>query len=424
MSSSQSQSRGRKRTATTTSKTTSTSRTTASRNTRTYDRDFQQNLIDHGVYPYAYEYPNGRVPTKPSNWTEINQRLAQPRPSLSPSRFSEKEFKEFIRADAHAFKEKQVINSVIPIMEGKVGDGKCVTGDIPFNNLDHLTDGTIAPAKPDLFYGARPEQLDRRVRTELSSRIIPSTQNDLPMAPNFFLEAKGPDGSLAVAGRQACYDSALGARGIQSLQSYGESEPVYDNNAYTIASIYHGGTLKLYTSHPLQPREPGSEPEYYMNQLRGWLLTDNLETFRQGANAYRNSKDWAKEKRDKFIEAANGRAADLYTASAPFGSSHAGVSTSTTRLEVAESETSADELALDDDDMSKSVSKRARREPRDPEEEQAEVGTNQPAAYPNKLDTSPLFEALRKIHRSSILPMAFIDQEDGHLPASLGITTL
>ena len=201
MSLSQSQSRGRKRTATTTLKTTSTSRTTTLRNTRTYDRDFQQNLIDHGVYPYAYEYPNGRVPTKPSNQIEINQRLAQSRLSLSPSRFSEKKFKEFIRVDAYTFKEKQVINSVIPIIEGKVEDGKCVAGDILFNNLDHLTDSTITPAKPDLFYGARLEQLDRRVRTKLSSRIIPLTQNDLLMAPNFFLEAKGPDGSLAVAGR-------------------------------------------------------------------------------------------------------------------------------------------------------------------------------------------------------------------------------
>jgi hypothetical protein len=50
-----------------------------------------------------------------------------------------------------------VINSVIPIIEGKVGDGKYVAGDIPFNNLDYLTDSTIAPAKPDLFYGVRLE---------------------------------------------------------------------------------------------------------------------------------------------------------------------------------------------------------------------------------------------------------------------------
>ena len=302
MSSSQSQShsRGRKRAAVLTSKTTSTSRTTTSRNTTTYDRDFQQNLIDHGIYPYAYEYPDGQAPLKPRNWTEINRRLAQPRPSLSPSRFSEKEFEEFTRADAHAFKEKQVINSVIPIIEGKVADRKCVAGDIPFNNLDHLTDGTIVPATPDLFYGARPEQLDRRVRTKLSRRIIPSTQDDLPMAPNFFLEAKDPNGSLAVAGRQACYDGALGARGIQSLQSYGESELVYDDNAYTIASIYHGGTLKLYASHPIRPREPGSNPEYSMHQLKAWVMTSDKETYRHEATAYRNSKDWTKERRDEL----------------------------------------------------------------------------------------------------------------------------
>jgi hypothetical protein len=46
------------------------------------------------------------------------------------------------------------------------------------------------------------------------------TQHDLPIAPNFFLAAKGPDGSAAVAKRQACYDGALGERGMHSLQSY------------------------------------------------------------------------------------------------------------------------------------------------------------------------------------------------------------
>jgi hypothetical protein len=152
------------------------------------------------------------------------------------------------------------MNSVIPIIEGKMGDGRLLAGNVPFNNLGHLTDGTIAPGKPDLFYGARPEQLDRCVRSELSSRIIPSTQDDLPMAPNFFLEAKGPDGSSAVAGRQACYDGALGARGMQDLHSYRDSEPVYDNTASTITSIYHGGTLKLYTTHPVLPAESGYLP--------------------------------------------------------------------------------------------------------------------------------------------------------------------
>jgi hypothetical protein len=179
MSSSQSRSRGRKRPAASTSKTTSTSRTSTTRNTTTYDRDFQQNLINHGIYPEEYEHPDGREAPIPKNWDEINQRLTQPRASLSPSKFSDQDFKDFKRVNAHAFKEKQVTNSVILIIEGKIGDGRCVAGDILFNNLDHLTDGTIALGKPDLFYGTRPEQLDRRIRLELSSRIIPSTLDNL-----------------------------------------------------------------------------------------------------------------------------------------------------------------------------------------------------------------------------------------------------
>ena len=49
---------------------------------------------------------------------------------------------------------------------------------------------------------------------------------DLPMAPNFSLEAKGPDGSFAVAERKACYDGALGARGIRALRPYQQEAPV------------------------------------------------------------------------------------------------------------------------------------------------------------------------------------------------------
>jgi hypothetical protein len=111
----------------------------------------------------------------------------------------------------------------------------------------------------------------------------------------------------------------------------------------------------------MQPREPGSKPEYSTNQLKAWAMTSDKETCRQGATAYWNSKGWTKEKRDEFIKVANGRAADLYTASASFGPSlDAGMSTSTTRLDVTDSETSVDEFALDDDDISKPVSKRVR----------------------------------------------------------------
>lgn len=361
MSSNQSSSRGRKRASTSTLNTRTTTNTTATRNSRPYDRDFQQNLVDGGVYPEEYEYPDGRVPPSPDNCDEINQRLVQPRPSLSPSQFSDGAFKKFKRANTHAFKEREVTKSVIPIIEGEISDNKCVAGGVPLTNFDHLTNGTLAPGNPDLFYGARPEQLGRQIRNELSGRIITSTQDDLPIAPNFFLAAKGPDGTAVVARRQACYDGALGARGIHSLQTYGQHEPTYNNHAYTLTSIYSDGQLKMYTSRPTQPANNGDRPEYYMNQINSWGMTGNVETFRQGATAYRNGRDWAKEKRDGFIEAANTRILRPPQDISLESSDYSQPSTCTSKATAPESETSTDEVALDNGVTNQLPSKRLKR---------------------------------------------------------------
>ncbi|MCJ1314499.1 hypothetical protein MMC25_008181 [Agyrium rufum] len=279
--------------------------TTKTKTTGPYNRNFQQLLIDNGIYPDGYEDPDDQTPPQPANWEEINRRLAQPRPSLSPSQFLDDEFRKFRREVANAAKEKQVTTSVIPFIEGNSENARCVSGGIPFTNLDPLINGTLTPGNPDIYYGARPEQLDRRVRNELGGYIIPSTQDNLPIAPNFFLAAKGPDGSLAVAGRQVSYDGALGARGMRSLQSYGREDAPYFNKAYTLTSLYHGGTLKMFTIYPSQPTSSGSQPKYFIHQLNAWCITGNIETFRQGATYYRNGRDWAKEQRDEAIRWAN-----------------------------------------------------------------------------------------------------------------------
>ena len=320
MSRSQSSSRGRIRGSASTSNSQPSSSTTTTKSTGPYNRNFQQNLIDGGIYPATYRYPDGRAPAKPNNWEEINLRLSRPRPSLSPSIFPEEVFQKFVQADADASKEKQITTSVIPIIEGNIEDAKCVAGGVPFTNLDHLTDGTLVPGNPDIYYGARPEQLDRRVRDELRGNIVPSTQDDLPIAPNFFVAVKGPDGSAAVAKRQACYDGALGARGLHSLLSYKQERLECDNNAYTFTSTYHDGTLKIYTSHPLQPTE-SSGLEYCMHQYNTWGMTGNVETFRQGVTYYRNAREWAKEQRDEAITRANERARESQPAQAPLDKS-------------------------------------------------------------------------------------------------------
>ena len=211
-----------------------------------------------------------------------------------------------MQADADAFKEKQVVSSVIPKIEGKLKDGKCVAGGIPLTNLEQLTDGPFAPGNTDHFYGARPEQLQRTVRDELHHQIIPSTQHELPMAPNFFLAVKGPDGSAAVMKKQACYDGALGSRGMHALQVYGKI-PTYDNCAYTFTSTYHDGTLKMFTSHPVEPKA-GEPPRYYMHQIDCFAMTGNRDVFRKGATLYRNAREEAEKMRNAFIDAANERA--------------------------------------------------------------------------------------------------------------------
>ena len=63
--------------------------------------------------------------------------------------------------------------SVIPIIEKDIKNVKCVLGGILLINLNPLTNNTLIFGNPDIYYGARLEQLDWRVRNELSGHIIP-----------------------------------------------------------------------------------------------------------------------------------------------------------------------------------------------------------------------------------------------------------
>ena len=195
---------------------------------------------------------------------------------------------------------------VIPLIKGTIRDPRTVSGEIPFTNLDPLLIyERLASGKPDFFHGARPERLDRRIRSKLEHSIIPSTQHDLPIVPTHFTAAKGPDGSAAVANRQITYDTFFGSRGFNALQNFGQGEPRYDGKAYTIGTVYHNGLLQLFTSHPVPPANPGEAPSYYLNPLRSFAMRDTAETWRAGATWYRNSIDWTEEERDEAIRVAN-----------------------------------------------------------------------------------------------------------------------
>ena len=76
------------------------------------DAAFEQELIGNGIYPYN----RGQ---KPNNWEEIQERSAQPRPSLSPSQFSDGAFEEFQLKNDEATTEAEVMSEVFPMITGK-----------------------------------------------------------------------------------------------------------------------------------------------------------------------------------------------------------------------------------------------------------------------------------------------------------------
>jgi hypothetical protein len=135
---------------------------------------------------------------------------------------------------------------VVPIVVGDTEGRHPSEVDVLFSHLEPMNKDLLKP-KPDIYYGTKPEQIDRRVRGELGKYIVPSSDTSLPAVPNYFLEGKSAKGRADVAMRQACYDRAVG---------YGASPPVYDRNAYTITSIYHGGTgaLQMYATHSTEPK--------------------------------------------------------------------------------------------------------------------------------------------------------------------------
>ena len=201
--------------------------------------------------------------------------------------------------------EDQVKSDIIPLIAG--GTSIPSIYNRLFTNLATMTNDVTSAAKPDYHDGSRPAELNQRVRNDLKPYIVPCKRLHEPLLPNFFTEVKGPDGKASEMKLQATYDAAHGARAMLEIQSYGQDGYDYDGKAYTLASTYHSGTgtLQMYAMHPTEPVEPDGRPRYHMTQLRGFMMTDNRDTCRDGLRAYRNGRELAEEYRNTAIVRAN-----------------------------------------------------------------------------------------------------------------------
>ncbi|KAL5338945.1 hypothetical protein BJX70DRAFT_398146 [Aspergillus crustosus] len=281
--------------------------------TTIYDRNFEDHLADNGVSFPSSRYPDGSKPLKPVNFEGIRERLRAERHSLALSKGSlEEEYEAFIELNEQAGDEQLVMTYILPILEGKRKTSSKSGAGHPFINLAPLTDGSLDNAKPDFYYGAISNQLKQEVKKQLSNQIVPSTRSNRPVVPNFFLELKGHDGSTSVAIRQACYDCALGARAMFSLQQLnraGESDPgiIYDNKAYTITATFHQGHLTIYTTHPTIATSKDRSTDYMLTRVGYYSLLDTPESYQRALSAYRNARDLAEEYRNMIIKQANAR---------------------------------------------------------------------------------------------------------------------
>ena len=246
---------------------------------------------------------HGRA-NKPANYEKFQDRLRNPRASLEPSHFSEDQFEFFLDAMENALDESTVMSDLFPTIRGEHIYPS--TQNRPCKNWKPLVDANLVIPQPDFFDGVRKGSQYRQIREVLDTLIVSSTMYDCPFLPNFFGEAKAPRDSGDIAERQACYDGAFGARAMHHLQSYGAEEK-YDCNAYIFTFTYSRGLLEIYAHYLSQPDGPNTVPHYHMTRLGAWALQSSRQNFTEGAAAFRNLRDLARELREQFLDDADRR---------------------------------------------------------------------------------------------------------------------
>ncbi|KAF3392945.1 hypothetical protein DPV78_009956 [Talaromyces pinophilus] len=150
------------------------SETTATTAPSAYAGGFVQHLIDRGVYPHGYHYPNGSRIPKPNNFDDIIQRLGRSRHSLSPSKFSNREFEKLQDADTHPCKSVLVDDST------RILEGDDVSGGYRFVNLAPLTDHRLRAIKPSHFLALAVRSSIVESCKSLAIKLTPRIMNAAP----------------------------------------------------------------------------------------------------------------------------------------------------------------------------------------------------------------------------------------------------
>ncbi|POS81696.1 hypothetical protein EPUL_006387, partial [Erysiphe pulchra] len=183
-----------------------------------FDKNFVDLLEASGIYGFPYVGTEIKPSIVPLNLEEMIERANEPRPSVTPATIPSSVFESFKKTVLVAKKESQVVKHLVPILESGIRVENQGFQDTTFSNLEQFTDATIeqralVKGTPDRCYGSPFERLCEEVREDLNSKVVPTAEKTNPIAPNFFLELKGPEGHQVIADLQAQYYGALGERG-------------------------------------------------------------------------------------------------------------------------------------------------------------------------------------------------------------------
>ncbi|POS83525.1 hypothetical protein EPUL_003886 [Erysiphe pulchra] len=277
--------------------------------------DSHKNGTSRPMLPYAATTDKPNVRKIPASTTEKKVLMATLTfaPKISPQFI----FELFKRSIIRAKNESEVVKYLVPILEGGILVENQGSKHITFSNLEPLTDANIEQralleGTPDRCYGSPFEQLCKEVREDLNSKVVPTAEKTNPIAPNFFLELKGPEGYQKTADLQAQHYEAWGERGQIALRSWGHDASVLDGKAHTIACTYFSRMLIFYSIHAVKSLDIDVRIEHFMHIIDGFFM--DASVFNAIA-AYQKLQDYAEEKRNEAIELANTRAQEIREAS-------------------------------------------------------------------------------------------------------------
>jgi hypothetical protein len=281
----------------------STSRPTKSNKTGPYDANFEFRMKQFGVVTPTHEPLDGEPQVdEAANETDAVAHIERGRDDVIP----EQDIKFIRQAMGNSTNEAGLRDDVLPKLEvTRVFSHRAERGtEHLFSGLTPIVpDEQVAQAKPDVYFGARPESIQPHVRIALHRHVMPAVNEDAPAAPNFFIAIKGSEGSYGCAKRQALYYAALGARGMRSLETFRRPNLPFDSNIYAISVVLDSRGIDIYGTYILN-RSQGSSPITYASTLLGEYPMQKHGCL-AGIHAFRNACELARRIRNDAIARAN-----------------------------------------------------------------------------------------------------------------------